>query len=172
MCEEYGIDTRVVGAHAPWQHGFAERHGGILGTIWNKMVKQFGIEGRSSAKFLLNLCTQAKNATLTRNGMSPEQAVFGRSLRWPLVGTTDEDEIPLAALGTDGEAWLASQIRAAARMALLSRDASDKIRRATLRRAPGVVGELAPGTRIYFWSPHRAKEDNVKMLFVGEDPQL
>ncbi len=49
------------------------------------------------------------------------------------VGTTDEDEIPLAALGTEGEAWLASQIRAAARMALLSRDASDKIRRATLR---------------------------------------
>ena len=128
-----------------------------MGTIWNKMVKQFGIEGRSSAKFLRNLCTQAKNATLTRNGMSPEQAVFGRSLRWPLVGTTDEDDIPLAALGTDGEAWLASQIRAAVRMALLSRDASDKIRRATLRRAPGVVGELAPGTRIYFWSPHPSK---------------
>ncbi len=157
MCEEYGIDTRVVGAHAPWQHGFVGRHGGILGTIWNKMVKQFGIEGRSSAKFLLNLCTQAKKATLSRNGNAPEQAVFGRSLRWPLVGTTDEDEIPLAALGTDGEAWLASQIRAAARMALLSREASDKIRRATLRRAPGFVGELAPGTRLCFWSPHPSK---------------
>ena len=101
--------------------------------------------------------------------MSPEQAVFGRSLRWPQIGTTDEDEIPLAALGTDGEAWLASQICAAARMALLSRDASDKIRRATLRRAPGVVGELAPGMRTYFWSPHPSKEDNEKMRYVGKD---
>ena len=72
-------------------------------TVSRNGTEQFGIEGRSSTKFLLNLCTQAKNMTLTRNGMSPEQAVFGRSLRWPLVGTTDEDEIPLAALGTDGE---------------------------------------------------------------------
>ena len=40
MCAEYGIDTRVVGAHAAWQHGFAERHGGILGTIFSKMVTQ------------------------------------------------------------------------------------------------------------------------------------
>ena len=87
--------------------------------------------------------------------MTPEQAVFGRALRWPCaVGTADEDEIPLAALGTYRDTWLAAQIRAAARMALLSKDASDKIRRATLRRAPGVAGDLAPGTRVYLWSPH------------------
>ena len=158
LCAEYSIDTRVAGAHAPWQHGLAERHGGILGTIFNKMVTQFGTEGRERVKLVLNVCTQAKNATMTRNGMTPEQAVFGRALRWPCAaGTSDEDEIPLGALGTDGEAWLAAQIRAAARMALLSRDASDKIRRATLRRAPGVVGELTPGTRVYFWSPHPIK---------------
>ena len=42
-------------------------------------------------------------------------------------------------------------------MALLSRDASDKIRRATLRRAPAAVAELTPGTRVYFWSPHPMK---------------
>ena len=65
--------------------------------------------------------------------MTPEQAVFGSALGWPgVAGTADEDERPLAALGTDGEAWLATQIRATARMALLSRDASDNIIRATL----------------------------------------
>ena len=95
---------------------------------------------------------------MTRNGLTPEQAVFGRALRWPgVAGTADENEIPLASLGTEGEAWLASQIRAAARMALLSRDASDKIRRATLRRAPAAIAELTPGTRVYFWSPHPMK---------------
>ncbi len=81
VCEEYGIDTRVVGAHAPWQHGFAERHGSILGAIWNKLVKQFGLQGRFSARMLLSLCTQAKNSTMMRNGMTPEQAAFGQSLR-------------------------------------------------------------------------------------------
>ncbi len=54
------------------------------------------------------------------------------------------NEIPLASLGTEGEAWLAGQIRAAARMVLLSRDASDKIRRAALRRAPAAIAELTP----------------------------
>ena len=122
------------------------------------MVAQYGTERREGVKLVLSVCTQAKNATMTRNGMTPEQAVFGRALCWPCaVGTADEDEIPLAALGTDGEAWLAAQIRAATRMALLSRDASEKIRRATLRRAPGVVGDLAPGTRVYFWSPRPIK---------------
>ena len=38
MCEEYSIDTRVAGAHAPWQHGLAERHGGILEMIFNNLV--------------------------------------------------------------------------------------------------------------------------------------
>ena len=46
LCAEYSIDTRVAGAHAPWQHGLAEKHGGILVTIFNKMVTQFGTEGR------------------------------------------------------------------------------------------------------------------------------
>ena len=36
MCKEYSIDTRVAGAHAPWQHGLAERHGGILGNDLQK----------------------------------------------------------------------------------------------------------------------------------------
>ena len=122
------------------------------------MVVQFGVETRDAAKTALNVCVQAKNSTLTRNGLTPEQAVFGRALRWPgVAGTADEDELPLASLGTEGEVWLAAQIRAAARMALLSRDASDKVRRAVLRRAPAAVGELVHGTRVFFWSPHPTK---------------
>ena len=31
LCEQLGIDTRIVGAGAAWQHGIAERHGGLLG---------------------------------------------------------------------------------------------------------------------------------------------
>jgi len=157
MCEEHGIDTRVIGAHAPWQHGFAERHGGILGEVWTKVVKEFNIVGRDKAKLALAVCVQAKNATLTRHGLTPEQAVFGRSLRWFESENRDDGDVLLAALGSDGEAWMAAQIRAAARIALISKDASDKVRQAMMRRAPSVVDELVAGTRVYFWNPSPLK---------------
>ena len=157
MCEEYNIDTKVAGSHAPWQHGFPERHGGVLGEMFDKVVYQFGLEGYREVKLGLYICCQAKNATLTRHGLTPEQGVFGRSLRWTDLCNADDEECPLAALGADGEAWKSSQIRAAAKMHLLSRDMSDKVRRAMMRRAPRVLGELIPGTRVYFWSPHPLK---------------
>ena len=157
LCEEHGIDSRVVGSHAPWQHGLAERHGAILGEIWTKTVKEFGVVGRKKAKIALASCVQAKNSTMTRNGMTPEQAVFGRSLRWFESANRDDDEVLLAVLGSDGDAWLAAQIRAAARVALISKDASDKVRRAMLRKAPTISSELIPGCRVYFWSPNPLK---------------
>ena len=83
--------------------------------------------------------------------------MFGRSLRWTESANADEDEYLLAALGSDGAAWKASQMRSAARIALLERDACDKVRRAMMRQAPTVIGEICPGTRIYFWSPHPMK---------------
>ena len=39
MCEEFHTDTKIAGSHAPWQHGFAERHGGILGEIFEKITE-------------------------------------------------------------------------------------------------------------------------------------
>ena len=122
MCEELGIDTKVVGSNAAWQHGFAERHGGILGEMWEKTVHQHGIVGRDKCKIGLAAMLQAKNATMTRNGMSPEQAVFGRSLKCFPSDNQDDDHVMLAALGSDGEAWLQAQIRASARIALISKD--------------------------------------------------
>ena len=43
--------------------------------------------------------------------------------------------------------------RTAAKMHLLQGDASDKVRRAMLRKEPVVMGELCPGRRVYFWKP-------------------
>ncbi len=155
--DEYDIDSTVVGSHAPWQHGFAERHGGILGSIWHTVCKQHHITGRDKVKLALACCFQAKNAILTRNGMSPEQAAFGKCLRWPESVNKDDDKYALAALGSDGEAWLSSQIRATARMAMVARDANDKLRRALIRKAPKIVGDIAPGTVVNFWTPHPLK---------------
>ena len=68
---------------------------------------------------LVAIVCQAKNATLTRAGITPEQAVFGRPLRWTESANRDDDEIMLAALGTEGEAWKSAQTRAAAKVTML-----------------------------------------------------
>ena len=128
MCEEYGIDSRLAAAHAPWQHGFAERHGKILGFMWDKVVYQCGVTGKRRCRQCLACCVQAKNATLTRNGVTPEVAVFGRMLRWPGTVNTDDDQFLLSVFGSDGGAWEATQMRIAAKIALLQRDVSEKLR--------------------------------------------
>ena len=114
------------------------------------MVYQFGISGRKDCKKLCALVCQAKNATLTRAGLTPEQAVFGRPLMWTESANRDDEEIMLAALGRDGELWKAAQIRAVAKIAFISRDAFAKTKRVLMRQAPTVLGPVAPGTRIYF----------------------
>ena len=91
---------------------------------------------------------------MTRHGLTAEQAVFGRSLRFTEMGTVDDgDEVLVSVLGSYGPAWRAAQIRTAAKMYLVQGDASDKVRRAMLRKAPVVLGELCPGSRVYFWAP-------------------
>ena len=157
LLEQYGIDSKTTAANAGWQHGIAERHGGLLGTLWAKMVHEFGIRGRTSAGIALSAIAQAKNATMTRNGMTPEQAVFGRSLAFGEQANRDDDEVVMSSLGSHGVQWKATQIRSAARMALIQRDATEKVRRAMLRQAPTVVGVLCPGSRVYFWSPNPFK---------------
>ena len=50
--------------------------------VWTKVVEECNIVGREKAKLALAVCMKATNATMTRAGLTPEQAVFGKSLRW------------------------------------------------------------------------------------------
>ena len=59
------------------------------------------------------------NSAMTRNGPTPEQAVFGRSLKFTELSETDDDQV-MNVLGSHGMAWKASQIRTAAKIQLLS----------------------------------------------------
>ena len=155
--EQYGIDSRAVGANAAWQHGVVERHGGLLGTMWRKLVYEHDVKGIGMATIALSAIINAKNSTMSRNGMTPEQAVFGRSLKFTELSNTDDDEVMMSVLGSHGLAWKASQIRTAAKVMLLRNDALDKVRRAMLRQAPTVIGEVLPGSRVYFWSANPMK---------------
>ena len=119
LFEQHGIDSRAVGAQAPWQHGVTERHGGLLGTMWRKMAYEFGIKGAWMDGVCLSAILNAKNSTMTRNGMTLEQSVFRRSLRFTELSNTDDDQVLMSVLDNHGLAWKASQIRTAAKVILL-----------------------------------------------------
>ena len=120
--------------------------------MWRKIQYEHDIKGKYMTGVALAAIVNAKNSTMTRNGMTPEQAVFGRSLKFTEVTNRDDDEILMGVLGSHGLAWKASQIRTAAKIMLLERDVTEKVRRAMLRQAPTVIGEVCPGTRVYFWT--------------------
>ena len=86
---------KVTGAHAAWQNALAERRGGILGEVWEAITYEHQSTGYDDCRMVLVAAVTAKNSILTRNGRTPEQAVFGRSLDWPSV-TKDDDEVHLA----------------------------------------------------------------------------
>ena len=152
MRERMGINTRVIGSGTPWQHGIAERHRGILGTMWRKIVYEHDMRRTLMARVALSAMVNAKNSTNTRNNMTPEEAVFGRSLKFTEVVNRDDADILMGVRGRHGMAWKASQIRTVAKIMLLERDVTKRVRRAMLRKAPTIMGEVCPGARIYFWS--------------------
>ena len=93
----------------------------------------------------------AKNSTISKDGYTPCQRLFGTDVRFP--GVTDEEErLSFAeALGTEGEVARAHRMRLTAGKALLRSDVQEKLRRAILRRPAKGQGPFLPGAQIYFW---------------------
>ena len=93
-----------------------------------------------------------------RHGRAPEQAVCGRALRWPSpIALNDDDDVPWSALTPCAEQARANRMRETARYALARMDASDKLKRAILRKPRPQLEAALPGTRVYFHVPHPLK---------------
>ena len=58
--EAHGIHSKTTGAKSPWQHGFAERHGALLGTMCSSLIWQYQAQGVSQVKDCLAAAVQAK----------------------------------------------------------------------------------------------------------------
>ena len=77
-------------------------------------------DGKLAVSVTSAACCQAKNSVMTRKGLSAEQAVFGRSLRFTEHWTVDhDDDVLVSVLGAHGPAWRATQIRSAVKLQLL-----------------------------------------------------
>ena len=164
LLEDLSLPSTVTGAHSGWQLSLAERHGGMLALIVDSIVTEHQIEGFSDMKRALAAAIAAKNMTVSKDGYTPCQRLFGSDVRFP--GLTDEEErLSFAeALGTEGEVARAHKMRMTARMALLREDVQSKLRRSILRRPQKSTGPFPPGAQIYFWAPRKAQ----RRYFRGE----
>ena len=154
MMEDLAIPTDVTSAHAPWQLGIGERHGGILGSMVQSVVDEHGCEGFSALQDALAAACVAKNSTLTRDGYTPNQRVYGFECRWPSL--LDENSSPSFAegLSIESEVSRARKMRITAKVALVKQDVRE---RAILRKPHTSEGPFLPGTRVYFWVPSTTK---------------
>ena len=157
LLEDLAVPSTVTAAHAAWQLAAGERHGGILGDLVHALVKEHGSEGYKGLQEALAAACAAKNSTITRDGYTPNQRVFGVECRWPSL--TDESVAPSFAegLSIDSEVSRAHNMRATARLALIREDVREKVRRAMLRKPAVSEGPFMAGTRVYFWVPSSAK---------------
>lgn len=168
LLEDMAIPSTVTAAHAGWQLAAGERHGGLLGNLAQSIVDEHGCEGYKAMQEALAAATSAKNGTLTKDGYSPNQRVFGVELRWPSL--TDEDCAPSFAegLSIDSEVSRAHRMRTTARMALIRQDVREKMRRAILRKPAVSEGPYLSGTRVYFWVPSNQKGVDINLEVFGE----
>ena len=155
LLEAHSIASKVTGSYAPWQNGFCERQGALLGVAWSAAVEAEKAEGRQAMKVALACALQAKNSTISRRGHSAHQLVFGRQAYLPEL--LDEEVWQAASMGQalslEGEVARQSEMRAAAKVALLHGDVHEKLKTA-LRRAPGgQARDFTPGELVFFWSP-------------------
>ena len=153
--ETHGIHSKTTGAKSPWQHGFAERHGALIGTMCSSLIWQYKARGPSEVKDCLASAVYAKNSTITKKGYTPFQLAFGRSPMFPdLLEEDSHGNLALRqALGTEGEVARTAEMRAAAKAVLLRQDTQEKIKRALRRWPRGEQREFEPGEMVYFYSP-------------------
>lgn len=157
LLADLAIPSTVTAAHAGWQLAAGERHGGMLGDMVHAVVQEHHSEGYKAMQEALAAATAAKNATIAKDGYTPNQRVFGYEVRWPSLN--DEEVSPSFAEGisVESEVSRSHNMRTTARMALIRRDIREKVRRAVLRKPATSEGPYMSGTRVYFWVPSNQK---------------
>ena len=135
-----GVHLRNVGLESPHQLGRAERHGGTLKLMIEKVVTASGATGPSAIADAVETCCATKNAMLTVGGFSPDQWVLGRQLRAP-GSLTNEDEAGKLGLHSElfnnpsSEFAMREEMRWQAQRAFVKADCSRRLRATLLRQA-------------------------------------
>ena len=159
MLENYAIHSTTTGSHAGWQHAFAERHGGLLGSTWHALVVDTNAVSREDMAVTLAAAVDAKNELVTRRGYSANMLVFGKQITYPEMLGDDEFEPVTQAQGFDVDSQMLkrSQCRQLARQILLRDDVQQKLRRALQKKPTDQSRDFLPGEIVYFYVPNPNK---------------
>ena len=157
LLEEMAVPSTVTGAHAGWQLSVGERHVSILGNMITAITTEHNSEGFSAMKLVISSAVAAKNMTVTKDGFTPNQRLYGAEIKFPSLTEDTAKPTFAEALDAESEYARAHRMRICARLALIRMDVQEKLRRAILRK-PAHEGEgpFSPGTQIYFWTPRKA----------------
>ena len=112
MLENYAIHSTTTGSHAGWQHAFAERHGGLLGSTWHALVVDTNAVSREDMAVTLAAAVDAKNELVTRRGYSANMLVFGKQITYPEMLGDDEFEPVTQAQGFDVDSQMLNPVQA------------------------------------------------------------
>ena len=157
LLEEMAVPSTVTGAHAGWQLSVGERHGSILGNMISAITAEHNSEGFNAMKLVISSAVAAKNMTVTKDGFTPNQRLYGSEIKFPSLTEDNAKPSFAEALDAESEYARAHRMRICARLALIRMDVQEKLRRTILRK-PAHEGEgpFSPGTQIYFWTPKKA----------------
>ena len=124
------LNTHVLStaAESPWQNGITERHNAIIGNIVDRILEDVNC----SIEVVLAWALSAKNSLKNVFGSSPNQLVFGKNPNLPTVIGSE----PPALEGVSSSKLIADHLNCmhTARKAFNESEASDKLRRALLRK--------------------------------------
>ena len=153
-----GTFVEKTAAFSPWQNGACERHGGEWKKIFQKAFEETQPMTKLEVNELIDHVNNAKNTMQRRHGYSPMQHVFGNEIRLPGVAITEQDYVRGTSRYHPGDACLrATEMRLAARKALVEVDNEDKVRRAVQHRTRQHE-DFQIGQVVYYWRVIKEKE--------------
>ncbi|CAE7354719.1 unnamed protein product [Symbiodinium microadriaticum] len=157
---QLGAAVHYTDGASPWQNGKAER---TVQTLKNKIlltIKDITAHEEELDVVVAHVVS-AYNSMYDRHGFTPDQRVFGRSVRMPASLLADDRLNQELLMESAGDAVQRSwDIRSAARQAWLKKDDAEAVRRArrVQTRSTDVHSyTLQPGQWVYVWrrSEHR-----------------
>ena len=161
MQEGFDHDNTFVdktAAYSPHQNGRCERHGGIWKQIFLKGFDETQPRTKEELEELADHVNAAKNMMTRKHGFSPMQHVFCCDIRLPGISHANSTYLQGMAEYHPNDACLRStEIRLAARRAMVEMDNVDKVKRAT-EHSSRPQPEFDIGDYVYYWRVSKESE--------------
>ena len=155
FAQKHNICVRTIATEAHWQNSRAERHGGILQEILNKMDAEESIENYEQLEVSLGFATSVKNQWSRHRGYPPEVLVFGKQRNIPASINSDSKlgahSLALSPCSEGTQFRKEIGIRELARKAFAEVDNSQVMRRAILQRSRPPRENYQKGQWIMMW---------------------